>query len=92
MNTVGQTVSAMQSVEVNNNNDITNEESDDGPCFIIKPFEKSIEQVEADGQTAIKVFNLGEGPGANGFDLDDEDEFDFGDESDDKRIMISEPQ
>ena len=49
MNTVGQTVSAMQSVEVNNNNDITNEESDDAPCFIIKPFEKSIEQVEADG-------------------------------------------
>ena len=63
-----------------------NEESypDDAPCFIIKGYEKSIDQVEADDQTAIKVFSGGQG----GFNLDDddEDEFDFGDESEDRRI------
>ena len=95
INASGQTVSDMHTVEANNKNNVTGEdnggeESDDSPCFILKPFEKSIEPIEADGQTAIKVFNVGEGPGDNGFELeDDEDEFDFGDESEDRRAMMS---
>ena len=31
--------------------------NDSMPIFIIKPFEQSISEVEADGQTAIKAFD-----------------------------------
>ena len=45
--------------------DDQNELTDSIPAFIIKPFEESAENVEADGQTAVKAF---------------EDGFDFGDD------------
>lgn len=42
------------SFESNNYNDNL---TDSMPNFVIKPFEKSLENVEADAQTAIKGFN-----------------------------------
>ena len=38
------------------------------PGFVIKPFEKSVDLVEADGQTAVKTFN------GNGFEIDIDDQ------------------
>ena len=46
--------------------DEQNELTDSMPAFIIKPFEESANDVEADGQTSIKAF--------------EEDDFDFGDD------------
>ena len=59
-------------------NKIDEDGSDSPPEFVIKPFEKSI-QIEADDQTAVKVFNGGQIE-----ILTIEDEFDFGDDESDE--------